>query len=183
MALMAEGETRPTMNRAASMIVENWKEFGIDATLDVRDNATRSRLPAMGEYDAEFGWTIETWGGHPDLFFFLESWHSSLYRPIGELAVGRNRMRWKNPELDRIIEGIQKLGFDDPKGIELGQQYVKLAVREMPIIPIMSYNVFSVCDQTYWTGFPTSENPYTDPVPNWANSRYMFVKIKSTAKK
>ena len=72
-ALIAEGETRPTMNRAASMIVENWKEFGIDATLDVRDNATRARLPLVGDFDAEFGWTIETWGGHPDLFYFLES--------------------------------------------------------------------------------------------------------------
>jgi peptide/nickel transport system substrate-binding protein len=181
-ALMAEGETRPTMNRAASMIVENWKDFGIDATLDVRDNATRSRLPSLGEYDAEFGWTIETWGGHPDLFFFLESWHSSLYRPIGELSVGRNRMRWKNPELDRIIDSIQRLDFDDPKVIELGQEYVKLAVREMPIIPVMSYNVFCVMDQTYWTGFPSAEDPYTDPVPNWANSRYMFVKIRPVKK-
>ena len=78
-------------------------------------------------------------------------------------------MRWKNPELDKIIEGIQQLDFDDPKAIDLGIQFVKLAAQEMPIIPIMSYNVFSVCDQTYWTGFPTAEDPYTDPVPNWAN--------------
>ena len=35
----------------------------------------------------------------------------------------------------------------------------------------MSYNVFTVCDETFWTGFPAFENPYTDPVPNWANSR------------
>lgn len=177
-ALLAEGDTRPAMNRAASMIVECWKEFGIDATLDVRDNATRARLPIIGEFDAEFGWTIETWGGHPDLFFFLESWHSDYYRKSGESAVGRNRMRWKNPELDSIINQIQRLDFDDPKVLELGQQYVRLAVNEMPIIPIMAYNVFSVCDETYWTGFPNAENPYTNPVANWANTKYMFVKIK-----
>ena len=180
MALLAEGETRPIMNRGADMIVQCWKEFGVDATLDVRDNATRSKIALLGDMDAEFGWTIETWGGHPDLFFFLESWHSSLYKPTGENAVGRNRMRWKNAELDTIIESIQKIDFDDPKGIELGQQFIKLAAAEMPITPIMSYNVFSVCDQTYWTGFPTAENPYTDPVANWANTRYMYVKIKST---
>ena len=45
--------------------------------------------------------------------------------------------------------------FDDPKGIELGQEYVKLAVQEMPIIPLMSYNVFTMMDDTYWTGYPT----------------------------
>ncbi len=177
-ALMAEGDTRPVMNRGASMIVENWVEFGIEATLDVRDNATRTKLALLGEFDADFGWTIETWGGHPDLFFFLESWHSSLYKPTGENAVGRNRMRWQHPELDPIIEGIQKLDFDDPKGIELGIEFIKLAAREMPITPIMSYNVFSVCDETYWEGFPTADDPYTNPVANWANTKYMFVKIK-----
>jgi peptide/nickel transport system substrate-binding protein len=178
MALMAEGDTRPVMNRGASMIVENWREFGIDATLDVRDSATRARLPSLGEVDADFGWTVETWGGHPDLFFFLESWHSDLIRPIGEMSVGRNRMRWQHPDLDRIIESIQLLDFDDPQGIELGIEFVKLAVTEMPIIPIMSYNVFSVCDETYWEGFPTADDPYTNPVANWANTKYMYVKIR-----
>jgi peptide/nickel transport system substrate-binding protein len=179
-ALLAEGDTRPVMNRGGDMIVQCWKEFGIDATLDVRDNASRSKIALLGDMDAEFGWTIETWGGHPDLFYFLESWHSIYYKPTGTNAVGRNRMRWKNPELDKIIDAIQQTDFDDPKGIELGQQFIKLATQEMPTIPIMSYNVFTCCDQTYWKGFPSSDNPYTDPVPNWANTRYMFVKIKST---
>ena len=48
----------------------------------------------------------------------------------------------------------------------------------MPITPLMSYNVFTVCDKTYWQGFPTAEDPYTDPVPNWANTKYMYVKVK-----
>lgn len=178
--LICEGETRPIMNRAASMIAECWQEFGIDSFADVRDSATRSRLSSYGEYDAFLMWNIETWGGHPDLFWFLESWHSKLYRPSGEPVVFKNTMRWKHPELDPIIEAIQELDFDDPKCIELGQEFIKLATREQPTIPIMSYNVFSVCDETYWEGFPTAENPYTNPVANWANSKYMFPMIRST---
>ena len=115
-ALLAEGDTRPVMNRGAAMIVENWVEFGVEATLDVRDNATRTQLALLGDFDADFGWVIETWGGHPDLFFFLESWHSALYQPTGVNAAGRNRMRWKHDELDPIIEAIQRLDFDDPTG-------------------------------------------------------------------
>ena len=68
-----------------------------------------------------------------------------------------------NPELDGIIEQIRATSFDDPKGVELGLEFVKLAVREMPIIPLMSYNVFTMMDETYWTGYPTSADPYTDP--------------------
>ena len=178
LALLSEGETRPIMARGASMIVENWREFGIDATLDIRDNPTRSRLMPLGEFDVDYSWVIETWGGHPDLFFFLESWHSDFYRPTGELAVARNRMRWLHPELDRIIEAIQSTDFDDPIGVELGREFMRLAVHEMPIIPVMSYNVFSVVDETYWEGFPTADNPYANPVSNWANSRYMFPMIR-----
>jgi peptide/nickel transport system substrate-binding protein len=174
--LMSMSETNPTMNRCASMVVECWKEFGVDATLDVRDNPWQ--IMPLGDYTANLAWTIETWGGHPDLFFFLSSWHSKFYRPSGEQAAGSNSMRWKNPELDRIIEEIQKINFDDEKGIELGREFIKLAAQEMPITPLMSYNVFTVCDETYWTGYPTSDNPYTDPVPNWANTKYMFIKLK-----
>jgi len=74
--------------------------------------------------------------------------------------------------------GIQKISFDDPKGVELGLQYCKLAAQEMPITPIMAYNVFTTMDTTYFTGYPSVDDPYTDPVPNWGNTKYMFVKIK-----
>jgi peptide/nickel transport system substrate-binding protein len=174
--LMGLGESNPTMNRAAAMVVENWKAFGIDATLDAQANLWP--IMSSGEYTASLAWTIETWGGDPDLFFFLQSWHSKFYVPSGQPAAGTNSMRWKNPELDKIIESIQKISFDDPKGVELGQQFCKLAAQEMPITPIMAYNVFTTMDTTYFTGYPSVDDPYTDPVPNWGNTKYMFVKIK-----
>jgi peptide/nickel transport system substrate-binding protein len=174
--LMSMNESNPTMNRCASMVVECWQEFGVDSVLDSQQNPWS--IMTNGEYTANLAWTIETWGGHPDLFFFLSSWHSKFYQPSGTNASGSNSMRWKNPELDRIIESIQQISFDDPKAIELGQEFIKLAAQEMPITPLMSYNVFTVCDETYWEGFPTAEDPYTDPVPNWANTKYMFVKVK-----
>ena len=169
-------ESNPTMNRAAAAVVENWKAFGIDTTLD--SQASPWPIMGSGEYTANLAWTIETWGGDPDLFFFLQSWHSKFYVPSGESAAGSNSMRWKNPELDNIIESIQSIAFDDPKGVELGLEFCKLAAQEMPITPLMAYNVFTTCDTTYFTGYPTIDDPYTDPVPNWANTKYMFVKIK-----
>jgi peptide/nickel transport system substrate-binding protein len=42
----------------------------------------------------------------------------------------------------------------------------------------MSYNVFTAVDETHWTGYPSAEQPYANPVPNWANSRYMMVRLK-----
>ena len=172
-------DSNPTMNRAAAMIVENWTAFGIDTSLDSQANPWP--IMGSGEYSANLAWTIETWGGHPDLFYFLQFWHSRLYRPSGETSVGSNSMRWRNPELDRIIEGIERISFDDPQGVELGLEYCKLAAQEMPITPLMAYNVFTTMDTTYFEGYPSIDDPYTDPVPNWGNTKYMFVKIKPKA--
>jgi peptide/nickel transport system substrate-binding protein len=172
-----EGEARPVMTRAGSMIAEQWRRFGIDAKVDLAQGTLLTRR-AAGDFDTMISWSVETWGGHQDLSYFLDSWHSQFVAQPGAPQPPRNWQRWSHPELDNIIEQIRKIGFDDPRSLELGREYVKLTVREMPIIPLMSYNVFTVMDTTYWTGYPTADDPYTDPVPNWGNSRAMFVRLK-----
>lgn len=145
------------------MVVECWKEFGIETSLDARDNPWD--LMSLGKYSANLAWTIETWGGHPDLFYFLSSWHSDFYQPSDKRSNGSNSMRWKNPELDRIIESIQKLDFDDEQGIEARARssQIKLAAAEMPITPLMSYNVFTVCEDHILRRLPEPARPVHRP--------------------
>ncbi|MEZ2128780.1 MULTISPECIES: ABC transporter substrate-binding protein [unclassified Sinorhizobium] len=176
--VMVEGDLRPVMTRAGSIIVQQWRQFGIDANIDVAQGTLIDRR-GVGDFDTFIGWSVETWGGHPDLSFFLDSWHSQFVAEIGKVQPPRNWQRWSEPRLDKIIEEIRTIDFDDPRGIELGLDYLKLAAEEMPTIPLMSYNVFTVMDTTYWTGYPNAADaPYTDPVPNWANTKYMMVKLK-----
>jgi peptide/nickel transport system substrate-binding protein len=175
--LVVEGEARPVMTRSGSMIAEQWRRFGIDATTESAQAAFLTRRNG-GDFEAIISWSVETWGGHPDLSFFLDSWHSQFVQPAGSVQTPRNWSRWSNPELDKIIEEVRAVSFEDRKGVEFGKEFVKLAVREMPIIPLMSYNVFTMMDETYWTGYPTAKDPYTNPVPNWGNSRYMMVRLK-----
>ena len=178
--VMVEGEARPVMTRAGSMIVQQWRQAGIDAKVDVAQGTLITRR-AAGDFDCFIGWSVETWGGDPDLSYFLDSWHSQFVAKPGEPQPARNWQRWSSPELDAIIEKIRTISFEDPQGIELGRDYVKLVTREMPTIPLMAYNVFTVMDETYWTGYPTAQDPYTDPVPNWGNSRLMMVRLKPRA--
>jgi len=138
-----------------------------------------------GDYTANLAWVVETWGGDPDLFYFLQYYHSKYYTPSGQAHSAGNPggVRWKNAEVDRIIEALQALPFDaTEETVALGLEYCKLAAQEMPTTPLMAYNVFTTMDTTYFTGYPSIDDPYTDPVPNWANTKYMFVKIKPTKK-
>ncbi|CDZ54358.1 ABC transporter substrate-binding protein [Neorhizobium galegae] len=178
--VMVEGDLRPVMTRAGSIIAQQWRRFGIDANIDVAQGTMLDRR-GVGDFDTFIGWSVETWGGHPDLSFFLDSWHSQFVVDVGKVQPPRNWQRWKEPRLDKIIEEIRTIDFDDPRGVELGLDYLKLAAEEMPIIPLMAYNVFATMDTTYWTGFPSlATKPYTNPVSNWGNTKYMMVNLKPT---
>jgi peptide/nickel transport system substrate-binding protein len=178
--IMVEGDSRPVMTRAGTMIAQQWRQFGIDAKIDVAQGTNMLDRRGAGDFDTFIGWSVETYGGHPDLAFFLDSWHSQFVAPAGKTQSPRNWQRLQSPELDKLIEQIRTVSFEDPKTVELGRDYAKFMVREMPIIPLMAYNVFTAMDTTYWTGYPTAEDPYTDPVPNWGNSRLMMVRLKPT---
>jgi peptide/nickel transport system substrate-binding protein len=163
------------VNRLGTIIAQTWAQNGVQATAEVSPDIW-DRTGA-GDFAVEIGWAVETWGGHPDLSFFLDSYHSEYVVEPGQIQPARNWMRWTNPQLDEIIEKIRGIDFNDPKGIEYGQEFVKLHLDEMPNIPIMAYNVFSVQSNRYWTGWPNAEANYANPVTNWSNGKYIFTQI------
>ena len=50
-----------------------------------------------------------------------------------------------------------------------------------PMIPLMAYNKFAPFDTTYWTNYPSIDNPYSASGPNWSNIRYMVVSLKAAS--
>jgi peptide/nickel transport system substrate-binding protein len=175
--LQVQGDAIPTLARAGAVIAQQFAQFGIEAKVEVAGPTHNQRF-AAGDYDTIIAWTIETWGGHPDMSYFLESYHSAFLVPPGKVQPPRNFQRWKDPELDKIIEANRAVAFDDPKVIEYGLDFLKLAVREMPMVPLIAYNKFAPFDTAYWTGYPSVENPYSASGPYWSNIRYMLAKLQ-----
>ena len=175
--LLNWGTGNPTLQRLGTMVAEQWTDFGIETTaLWAQDNGTNYNL---GEYDVNMGWNIESWGGNPDLSYFADTMHSRFYTPVGTIHNGRNQVRYKSAELDKILDKVNVTDFNDTaKNAALGLEFLKLTTKDMPTIPLMSYNVFSSQDNTYWTGYPNFDHPYANPVTNWANSRYIFTQLK-----
>jgi peptide/nickel transport system substrate-binding protein len=178
--LMVEGDNIPTLARAGTIIAQQWSMQGIPTTVDVAGPTWGQRLGA-GDFQAAVGWSVETWGGHPDLSFFLESYHSDFIVEPGQVQPPRNLQRWQDERLDAIIEANRRVSFDSPEVAQLGMDYLKLAVEEMPFIPLMAYNKFAPFDTTYWTGYPSAANPYAASGPNWSNLRYMIVQLQANS--
>jgi peptide/nickel transport system substrate-binding protein len=178
--LQVEGDNIPTLARAGTIIAQQWSMAGIPTTVDVAGPTHGQRMNS-GDFETAVFWTIETWGGHPDLSFFLESYHSDFIKPLGEIQPPRNLQRWENPEIDRLIEANRTVDFGSDQVAELGIEFLKLAVEEMPMIPLMAYNKFAPFDTTYWTGYPSIDNPYSASGPFWSNIRYMVVQLEPAA--
>jgi peptide/nickel transport system substrate-binding protein len=171
------------INRLGTDLAQQWTQAGVDVTALVDPNVFTGTLQS-GQYEAATAWTVASWGSNPDLSYFLDSWHSEFLAKPGQTQPDRNFQRWSDPRLDKLIETMRKTEFNDhDANVKIGDDFIKLMVEEMPIIPLMSFNVFSAYDTRYWTGFPTGEaNPYANIVPNWSNSKYILTQLKPTGK-
>jgi len=53
----------------------------------------------------------------------------------------------------------------------------------MPGIPTYGYCGFLTWDEYYWTNWPGSENPYTQPYAHWGPFKYMMPFLEPTGNK
>jgi peptide/nickel transport system substrate-binding protein len=94
----------------------------------------------------------------------LEAFHSKNFTPVGSATFYYAHMR--NPEFDAAVDAIY--------GMKPGDPAIKLQVRKameiwyalVPEIPIQQYYHRLPMNQTYWTNWPSTENPYMPPAPN-----------------
>lgn len=99
----------------------------------------------------------------------LQHFHSKYYREEGSpvpLIIAATR--YQNPEYDTIIDqmlGIQASTDPDSEYMTLAKQALNIAMRDLPEITILEELHVITFNQTYWTGWPSAENPYVAPYP------------------
>ena len=126
---MVEGEPRPVMTRAGSMIAQQWRQFGIDAKTDVAQGTLVDRR-AAGDFDTIIALERRDLG-RPSRTCRSSSTagiRSSSPQP-GKPQTPRNWQRWSIARARQDHRADPHVGFDDPKSLELGREYVKLAVQ------------------------------------------------------
>ena len=163
----------------AAAAVQQWKKFGIDAVQVPTDQL--SALTGNGEYDVSGAWPAqEPWGAGPDLYRVLDFYNSAYVEDIGTLTKGHTS-RWSSPEMDDVVKRLRET---DPANTEeviaVGTEGLKLAVEAMPGIPTFGYIGFLSWDEYYWTNWPGSENPYTQPYVHWGPFKYMTPFLEPT---
>ena len=72
--------------------------------------------------------------------------------------------------------GVLPLG--DPKLDDLFVQAMDIWMAELPVIPITQAKKIIPFDNTYWTGWPTADDPYIHPPTWWQHTHAIIHNLK-----
>ncbi len=97
-------------------------------------------------------------GAIADVYPTLDLFHSRHISPNG--TIGDVSPRWKNEEYDKIVDQLAQLPVGDPKGMPLYLQALEIYLKEKPELPILQWYHRIPMNTTYWTNWPTADNPY-----------------------
>ncbi|MGH2534482.1 MAG: ABC transporter substrate-binding protein [Thermomicrobiales bacterium] len=137
----------------APFVTEQLQNAGIDATFQMPTNFIDELMTGQGEaYIWGHGGSVR------DPFATMELYHQKFYKPTGEAVYPF--YRWRNDAYDAVVDEMGVTATDDPKMMELFRAGTEIWLRELPDPPLLQFYHRIPMNQTYWTNWPTAENPY-----------------------
>ena len=163
--------------RTVDIVVEQLRDGGIDASARPVDNSTFwGDVAPNGGYDVAYSWLA--CGSINEPWASMDRYTAQYVVPVGERAPGFNNTgRWDTENTaaySEIVEqiGVLPLGDDSVPGL-VAEAYQYLA-EDMPFVPLVNSAKLLPFNTTYWTGWPTTDNPYTAP-PFWNNGTHLLI--------
>ncbi len=158
-----------------------WEKDGktVDATLEAMPELFQDIVPLLvemlkaGGFDAsaDFGTGYQNAGdGKPGLYIYghlggvIDPYatfliYNSRYSSPEQNGGSPNFSRYQNPAYDQIVDAMAVLPADDPKFQALAAQAMEIYWRDTIDIPVIQWLHRIPYNQTYWTNWPTKDNP------------------------
>jgi ABC-type transport system substrate-binding protein len=136
------------------VLVEMLKAAGFDADVNFGSDAYQNMADGKeGLYMFGHGASL----GDPEAA--LQLYHSRYSAAIGTTAGGNRFSRYKNEAYDKIVDEMAPLDASDPKFTELATQAMEIYWSEQIDVPVIQWLHRIPYNQTYWTNWPTADNP------------------------
>jgi peptide/nickel transport system substrate-binding protein len=154
--LTAVIEAIPVLNAVGPIVAQQLKNAGIDASF--RSTPESRAIMRDGKFDLTlFGHR----GSISDPYDTLEMYHSKNAYEVGRPTLFP--ARWSNKDYDKIVDEVAKVPPNDPRLMGLVKDAMEIWMREAVEVPISEWYHRVPLNQTYWTGWPSEENPYMQP--------------------
>lgn len=169
-------DTEVQAGRGGQAAVDQWIKFGLDVTPVKMTSTAFNTSASNGEFDLGAYWP--SCAIIRNLYRQINGWDNELIKPIGELSSGGNAERLNSQPISDKIHEMAKLSSQDERSYELGKEVLKDFVDELPFIGFHSGTKYVPTNNTYWTNYPTAENPYNGPWWWWSCFRYILPNIQ-----
>ena len=172
MSYLADGEFQA--GRGLQAAYNQLLEFGLDVTLTSKSTSTWDSDGGTGNF--EIGGYWPSGGITRDIYRQFSGFTNDLIKPVGETGSGYGG-RWDSQEATDIIKKLANLDPDSDEAYELGQEFFKICVEEMPVINFHNGTKFVPTNSTYWEGYPDASNAYDGPWWWWSCFKYQLPHI------
>jgi ABC-type transport system substrate-binding protein len=137
----------------APVLAEMLRQAGFDSAPYLSPTVTDRRVAgAAGLYLYGHGASLV------DPFAAFDIFHSR-HSPPADQPAGLDFARYANSAYDQIVDGMAPLSANDPQFEALAAQAMEIYWRDVINIPIMQWLHRIPYNQTYWTNWPTADNP------------------------
>ena len=148
------------------VLIEQLQAAGINATQDIQTvpNFIDNVLNGNFEQIIFFG----TCGSTLDPWTSLDSFSTRHITPPGEPIAGfyNNAWRWNTDNAQKYSELVAEIGQlqpGDPKMDQLFVEAMDYLYQDLPSVPLVQNPIIWAVNDTYWTNWPTEDNPYIEP--------------------
>ncbi len=126
----------------------------------------------------QFGLTTGALCGMRDPTEIFDNLTSKYYKPIGTATEIQDPSRWQNAEFDQVMAQIDAINPDAPEAKALYAKALELFYANLPKFPGVVANSATMYNETYWTNWPTKDNPYTLFSINWDLGKWILHNLK-----
>ncbi len=181
-------QSDPSENDAYRMgqaAFDMWTDFGVVINFSTLDRNTWSQNHYVGEYEVSTPWTSFALASG-DMWPQIRGRHSKYYAPVGEdyrPLGGDGVRRLQDDRSDELIDAMESVNpvSQEAENVELGIQFLQNWVENMFDITAIAFKKFVTWDETYWTGFPTAENPNYQPLYWFQGGKYAIQNLHPTS--
>ena len=90
--------------------------------------------------------------------------------------------RYNNPTLNELLDKMEarQPSAQDADYMKLVRDATRIVLTDLPQITLADELHSLVFNTTYWTGWPSAQNPYTAPYPPWEGFNFVIHNLKPT---
>ncbi len=169
--------------RTIDVIVEQLNRAGIKARpVPVENGVFWGEVLPFGRYQVTYSWL--SCGSIYEPWTSMNRYNHRDVVAVGERSPGFNNTgRWNTPGAKAYTEIVDEIsGFlpGDPVVPELVAEAYRYLADEVPFIPLVQSAKLLPFNTTYWVGWPTADNFYSEPW-HWWNSTHLIIHNLSKA--